>query len=177
MFLTASSSPDSVYTSRCQPPFANAHRRFLVREVHLGETRSIQSVVPDDSLFSLRLRLEVHRNRAESLIRKGRTLQSRGRRLAVKAGSLCNQLSQCGAALSNSCARSTTMRIRLALRPRPIRIPAALPSATTETLGEVVESPDLLAALADAVEILKLEFADTEGSGRRTLATKDAPQE
>jgi len=34
----------------------------------------------------------------------------------------------------------------------------------------LADSPDLIDALQQATEILKLEFSDTEGSGRQTLA-------
>jgi hypothetical protein len=33
----------------------------------------------------------------------------------------------------------------------------------------VADSPDLVDALQEATDILKMEFADTEGSGRETL--------
>lgn len=57
------------------------------------------------------------------------------------------------------------------LRVRRSRSQCGTPLSAKEPAERVLaDSPDVIDALQQATEILKMEFSDTEGSGRQTLA-------
>lgn len=121
---------------------------------------------PDPDLLG---HLRTQRRRIAALSKKTIALQTRGVRLLEESSSLARLLEQSSANLAKT---NLTIRTAVAeLRLRRSRSQCATPlSAKRPAECVLADSPDVLDALQQATEILKMEFSDSEGSGRQTLA-------
>jgi hypothetical protein len=113
--------------------------------------------------------LRTQRRRIAALAKKTIALQARGMSLLAESSSLARLFEQSRANLARTHLTITTSLAELRQRrsfsrggkPHPAKRPVECVLA---------DSPDVLDALQQATEILKMEFSDTEGSGRQTLA-------
>ena len=126
--------------------------------------------MPCTSLPALLDQLHSQRCRIASLSLETGTLQSRGKCLLKESYLVAERVEQSRAGLANAlvATRSALAELRLSRSQNPRGIPIP------ESHGLVAErlltdAPGLIEALQQATEILKMEFSDTEGSGRETL--------
>jgi hypothetical protein len=114
--------------------------------------------------------LRTQRHRIATLSSEAESLRARGRRLLAESNFLTERLDRsftdlAGAFLAN---RRAVEDLRLHSSVKQARVPVRATSiGASEQL--LADSPDLVDALQQATDILKMEFADTEGSGRETL--------
>jgi hypothetical protein len=125
---------------------------------------SLSGPVPD-----LLIGLGAQRHRIATLSKTAKTLQSRGKHLLAESNSLAEKFGQASRSLAETYAKSKTALGEIRL-PRSAREHG--PSTPRGDMPERVieDSPEMVEALQQATEILKLEFSDLEGSGRETLA-------
>ena len=125
--------------------------------------------MPATSMPELLGHLRTQRRRIAALSKITIALQTRGRTLLAESSSLARLLEQSSANLAKTHLTIRTAVAKLRLCRAPGRggtpFPAKMPAERV-----LADSPDLIDALQQATEILKLEFSDAEGSGRQTLA-------
>ena len=114
--------------------------------------------------------LRAQRRRISELTRASGTLQNRGRHLLAESKSLASQVEQSCTNLASAYLTTKSAVAELSLRRSRKNGDTPIPSPSSN-VPEVVlaDSPDLVEALAQATDILKMEFADTDGSGHETL--------
>jgi hypothetical protein len=124
---------------------------------------SLSSSVPD-----LLIGLGAQRHRITTLSKTAETLQSRGKHLLAESNSLAEKFGQARRSLAETYAKSKTALAEIRL---PSSTRAHGSSAPRGNMPERVieDSSEMVEALQQATEILKLEFSDLEGSGRETL--------
>jgi hypothetical protein len=113
--------------------------------------------------------IKSQQRRIVALTNKSVALRRRGKSLLAESNSLAERMKRS----SRNFVRTYHLtRMALdGLRLRRSDKAGVLPTSSTNFRERVLEdSPDMVEALLQAAEILKLEFADTEGSGRATLA-------
>jgi hypothetical protein len=126
------------------------------------------SLLPDIDLID---HLRAQRHRIAGLSSEAGSLCSRGRRLLAESNTLAVRLDQsftdlASAFLANRKAVAE-LRLNSFARHRSARVRAASEGSMERVL---TDSPDLVDALQEATDILKLEFTGTQGSGSETLA-------
>ena len=113
--------------------------------------------------------LRTQRRRIAALAKKTIALQTRGMGLLAESVSLARLFEQSSANLAKTHLTIRTavaeLRQRRSLSQGGESLPAKRPSESV-----LADSPDVIDALQQATEVLKMEFSDTEGSGRQTLA-------
>ena len=114
--------------------------------------------------------LRAQRIRISALSRKSGALRVRGRDLLAKSKSLAACVEQSWANLAIACldTRSAVAEFRLHRSARHRRTPVPKPSPSVPELV-LADSPDMVEALEQATEILKMEFSGTEGTGLDAL--------
>ncbi len=127
-------------------------------------TPSRASVTPPDVISIL----GAQRHRIAELSRESGALQLHGRFLLAESNSLAERVQQSCARLESACLKTKTAVARLRLR-RSGKNGGTPVSPKTVTERLLTDSPDLVEALAEAAQILEMEFADTDGSGHETL--------
>lgn len=132
---------------------------------HRNSPRLMPATPEPDLLGHLR----TQRRRIAALSKKTIALQTRGMSLLAESTSLARLVEQSSANLAKT---HLTIRTAVAeLRVRRSLSQCATPlSAKRPAERLLADSPDVIDALQQATEILKMEFSDTEGSGRQTLA-------
>jgi len=122
------------------------------------------------NLPDLILQLRNQRGRISALARKNARLQTNGKRLLAESTLLVQVFRRSRTELANTFRSienaAETFRLRHSSRERGLGAPSNAVAVSERVL---VDSPDTLEALRQAAEILQMEFADTEGSGRETL--------
>jgi hypothetical protein len=137
---------------------------------HLNRETMFGRRTPSTSLPALLDQLRAQRHRIASLSRETGTLQSRGKSLLKESYLVAARVEQSRARLAN--AFLTTRSALAELRLSRAQNQGGIPIAKSHGLAAervLADPPDLLEALQQATEILKMEFSDTEGSGRETL--------
>ena len=114
--------------------------------------------------------LRSQRRKISVLSRKSGTLRNLGIHLLAESKSLAARVEQSCTNLAGAylITKSAVEELRLRRSSKKGGTPIPNPSSN---VPEVVlaDSPDLVEALAQATDILKMEFADTDGSGHETL--------
>jgi hypothetical protein len=113
--------------------------------------------------------LRTQRRRIAALSKKTIALQTRGMSLLAESSLLARLLEQSSSNLAKTHLTIRTAVAEARLSRSHSQCGTPLP-AQTRTEHLLDDSPDVLDALRQATEILKMEFSDTEGSGRQTLA-------
>jgi hypothetical protein len=113
--------------------------------------------------------LRTQRRRIAALSKKTIALQTRGMSLLAESGLLARLLEQSSSNLTKTHLAISSAVAEARLSRSHSQCGAPLP-AKTRAEHLLADSPDVLDALQQATEILKMEFSDTEGSGRQTLA-------
>ena len=126
---------------------------------------------PAAPMLDLIHQLRAQRIRISALSRKSGALRDRGRHLLAESKSLAAQVEQSCANLAGAYLKTRSAVAELRVRHSRSQGRTALPTPSGNAPELVVaDSPDLVEALQQATEILKMGFSDTEGSGRDTLA-------
>ncbi|HUC53336.1 MAG TPA: hypothetical protein VMR90_04785 [Candidatus Cybelea sp.] len=127
-----------------------------------------QRRTPTVPLLDLLGRLRAQRRRMAALSKKNLTLQTQGKRLVAESNCLAENVQRsCSNLVKTSFATRTAVS---ELRLRRGRTPGGTPLLSIQLNEPVLaDSPDLVDALQQATELLKMEFSDTEGSGHQTL--------
>ncbi len=114
--------------------------------------------------------LRAQRLRISALSRKSGALRDRGRNLLAKSKTLAARVEESWTDLAITClnTRSAVAELRLRHSGKRGRTPVPRPSGNAPELV-LADSPDMVEALEQATEILKMEFSGTEGSGLDTL--------
>jgi len=114
--------------------------------------------------------LRAQRLRISALSRKSGALRDRGRNLLAKSKTLAARVEGSWTDLAITClnTRSAVAELRLRRSGKRSRTPVPRPSGNAPELV-LADSPDMVEALEQATEILKMEFSGTEGSGLDTL--------
>ena len=103
-----------------------------------------------------------------ALARRTRTLQTRGKCLVTEANSLAERLQGAGKNLVSTF--QVTQRTLAGLHFRGTGRQDGILSCSQSVNERVLEdAPDMVEALQQAAVVLKMEFTDTQGSGRETL--------
>lgn len=105
-------------------------------------------------------RLRAQRRKAEDLLSRNAMLLARCSRLRAETKLVCEEIAQCCETLT--CTFVSVKRCRTCAPARPSR-------ALRANLKNTAAPHDLVAALRDAIELLRMEFLETDGSGRETL--------
>ncbi len=136
----------------------------------MNRTTLTQGRATDLPLPDLIHQLRAQRRRISTLSRKSGTLQNRGRHLLAESKLLASQVEQSCTNLASAYLTTKSAVAELSLRRSRKNGDTPTPSPSSN-VPEVVlaDSPDLVEALAQATDILKMEFADTDGSGHQTL--------
>ena len=114
--------------------------------------------------------LRAQRRRISALSRESGTLRNRGIHLLAESKSLASQVEQSCTSLANAYLTTKLAVAELGLRRSRKNGDTPFPSPSSNVPAVVLaDSPDLVEALAQATDILKMEFADTDGSGHETL--------
>jgi hypothetical protein len=123
--------------------------------------------LPDLDLID---RLRSQRHRIATLSSKAESLRARGRHLLAESNFLAARLDQSFTDLASAFLANRKAVADLRFHSSSRRCGAPIRAASAGLPDQVVaDSPDLVDALQEATDILKMEFADTEGSGRETL--------
>jgi hypothetical protein len=106
--------------------------------------------------------------RITELSKTNETLQTRGKHLLAESNSLAHKFGQASRNLAETYAKTKTVMAELRLSGSAKEHG---PSTPQESMAERVieDSSDMVEALQQATETLKMEFSDSEGSGRETL--------
>ena len=114
--------------------------------------------------------LRAQRRKISALSQESGTLLDRGRTLLTESKSLVARIEESCTNLAGAYlrTRSTVAELRLRCPSSQGGTPVPKPS-TNEPNLVLADSPDLVEALQKAIEILKMGFSDTDGSGRDTL--------
>ena len=112
--------------------------------------------------------LRTQRQQIAALARRTRTLQTRGKCLVTEANSLAERIQGAGKNLVST--YQVTQRALAGLHLRGTGQQDEILSCSHSVNERVLEdAPDMVEALQQAAVILKMEFTDTQGSGRETL--------
>jgi hypothetical protein len=113
--------------------------------------------------------LQSQRRKIIALASKTGTLQTRGRLLLAESNSLAENLKRSSSYLVHTyhLTKATLEDLRLRGTAREVGLPMRSANGSERVIED---SPDMVEALQQAAEILEMEFTDTEGSGRETLA-------
>ncbi len=96
------------------------------------------------------------------------TLRKRGKHLLAESNSLAERFGEASRNLAETYAETQTAMAGLRLLGSAKKLEASTPRKSV--VERVIEdSPDTVEALQQAAEILRMEFYDSEGSGRETL--------
>jgi hypothetical protein len=124
--------------------------------------------VAPGSLPEVVRQLRDQRLRIAALASKSIELRANGKRLLAQSSSLAEAFEQSRADLSRT--YLTTEKAAKNLRLRGPGRGTVIPFFSRDSTERVlIDSPDMVEALQQAAEILAMEFAATEGSGRETL--------
>jgi hypothetical protein len=124
--------------------------------------------IPATTVPDLLGHLRTQRRRIATLAKKTIALQTRGMSLLAESSSLARLFEQSRANLARTHLTIATSLAELRQRRSLSRSGEPLP-AKRPVECVLADSPDVIDALQQATEILKMEFSDTEGSGRQTL--------
>ena len=114
--------------------------------------------------------LRAQRIRISALSRKSGALRDRGRNLLAKSKSLAARVEQSCTSLAITCLNTRSAVAELRLRRSGSQGRTTVPKPSTNAPELVLaDSPDMVEALEQATEILKMEFSGTEGRGLDTL--------
>ncbi len=131
----------------------------------VAQRRTTDIPVPD-----LIHQLRAQRRRISELTKASGTLQNRGRQLLAESKSLASQVEQSCTNLASAYLTTKSAVAELSLRRSRKNGDTPIPSPSRNAPEVVLaDSPDLVEALAQATDILKMEFSDTDGSGHETL--------
>ena len=112
--------------------------------------------------------LRTQRQQIAALARRSRTLQTRGKCLVTQANSLAERIE--GASKNLVSTYHVTQKALADLHLRGTGRQDGILSCSHSLNERVLEdAPDMVEALQQAAVILKMEFTDTQGSGRETL--------
>jgi hypothetical protein len=115
--------------------------------------------------------LWAQRRRIATLSSETESLRARGKRLLTESNFLAERLDQSFTDLANAflANRKAVTELRLRSSARQTSVPIC---DTSEGASDRLpaDSPDLVDALQQATDILRMEFTGTEGSGSETLA-------
>jgi hypothetical protein len=134
----------------------------------LHPSRNSRRSAPPASLPDLIGHLKAQRQKIAALSIQTGTLQSRGMRLLAESNSLAERVQLSCTDLAKTFLSTKTAvakgRLRRSRGPVGSPLPSEKPSERV-----LADSPEVIDALQQATEILKMEFSETEGSGRQTL--------
>jgi hypothetical protein len=126
------------------------------------------SLLPDSDLIN---HVRAQRHRIATLSSEAGCLCSRGRRLLSESNFLAVRLDQSFTDLATAFLANkkavTELRLHSSARQGSTQVRAASEGTAERVLAD---APDLVGALEEATDILKLEFTGTKGSGSETLA-------
>ena len=137
----------------------------MIRDTHPTHQEPIP---PAPSLIE---QLRTQRSRIATLSRETGSLQWRGVRLLEDSLSLAERIERSRAGLAEALLMTKSAVAELRLRRLQSRTSTPVPKAKSSLVDRALaDSPDIVEALEQATEILKMQFLGTEGSGRETLA-------
>jgi hypothetical protein len=134
----------------------------------LNRPKNIRPPSLSSSLAGLVVSLEAQRRRIRALSKTSATLETRGKHLLAKSNLLRDKFGQSSKNLTQTFAVTKTAVAELRLLGSS-REGGNLTPREKAAERVVEDSPEMVEALQQATEILKLEFSDSEGSGRETL--------
>ncbi len=154
-------------------PAAARYREEVLSRTRGGcvnRARVTQRHAMDIPLPDLIHQLRYQRRRISALSRKSGALRNRGIHLLAESKSLAARVEQSCTNLASAYLTTKSAVAELSLRRSGKNGGTPIPNPPSN-VPEVVlaDSPDLVEALAQATDILKMEFADTDGSGHETL--------
>ena len=121
-------------------------------------------------LPNLRHQLKVQRRKISALSQQSGVLRDRGRTLLAESKSLAARVEQSCTSLASAYLRTKSAVAELRLRRSGTQRGTPAPKPSTNAPDVVLaDAPDLVEALEQATEILKMGFSDTDGSGHDTL--------
>jgi hypothetical protein len=134
----------------------------------LNRPKNVRASSLSSSLPDLLIGLGPQRLRITKPSKATETLQTRGKHLLAESNSLAEKFGQASKSLYETYAKTKTALTELRLSCSAGELGRSTPR---ENMAERVieDSPEMVEALQQATEILKLEFSDSEGSGRETL--------
>jgi hypothetical protein len=134
----------------------------------LNRPKNIRPPSLSSSLAGLVISLEGQWRRIRALSKRSATLETRGKHLLAKSNLLRDKLGQSSKNLTQTFVVTKTSVAELRLLGSS-REGGNLTPREKAVERVVEDSPEMVEALQQATEILKLEFSDSEGSGRETL--------
>ncbi len=176
--LSSSSAPEQDSSQRVLCPADSQAAAARYREEVLSRTRGgsvnrrsvAQRRTTDIPVPDLIHQLRAQRRRISELTKASGTLQNRGRQLLAESKSLASQVEQSCTNLASAYLTTKSAVAELSLRRSRKNGDTPIPSPSRNAPEVVLaDSPDLVEALAQATDILKMEFSDTDGSGHETL--------
>ena len=135
----------------------------------MNQERNSPGRIPAAPVPELLGHLRTQRRRIAALSKKTIALQTRGMSLLAESTLLARLFQQSSANLAQTHLTISSAVAEARLSRSHSQCGTPLP-AKTRAEHVLADSPDVLDALQQATEILKMEFSDTEGSGRQTLA-------
>jgi hypothetical protein len=134
----------------------------------LNRPKNIRPPSLSSSLAGLVISLEGQWRRIRALSKRSATLETRGKHLLAKSNLLRDKFGQSSKNLTQTFVVTKTAVAELRLLGSS-REGGNLTPREKAVERVVEDSPEMVEALQQATEILKLEFSDSEGSGRETL--------
>jgi hypothetical protein len=134
----------------------------------LNRPTSARRPAPPSPLWGAIDQLKSQRNRIAALADTTEQRRTRGKCLLVESYSLAEKLERSRASLANTllATKATVANLEMRSWGRENGSPTQPTNVSERVLRD---SPDMVEALQQSAEILKMEFQDTEGSGRDTL--------
>jgi hypothetical protein len=134
----------------------------------LNRPKNVRPPSPSSSLPDLGIYLGAQRRRITALSKTSEALQTRGKHLLAESNSLAEKFGQASRNLTETYVKTKTAMAELRLLGSAKELEASTPRKNVAE-RVIEDSPEVVEALRQATEILKLEFYDSEGSGRETL--------